>query len=508
MKVGKMVEEEGIVEMDLNPVFVYDKGYCVVDARMVVGEQRGRGEERSGISYTAKDVKDVLNPESIAVVGASTNPIKVGNSVLRSLIANKGIRVYPINPSADEIHGLKSYTSLKALPEVPDVVIVALPADKVLSAVNEAAELGVKGAVIITSGFKEAEYEEGKVLENKLREIAEKKSLRIIGPNTFGVVNIVKGINMSFTPIFNEVKNGRIALLSQSGGICHYVLHEFRDTGFSYIIHLGNRCDVDFPDVFEFLKNDPNTDVVAVYVEGVDNGRAFFEQIKRLAERKKVVVMKSGKSSVADKASLSHTGSMAGDYRVFTSAIKQAGGVVAETPIELMDVAIALERLEGLENAKGKGVAVLTIQAGLGIVAADIIETSGGRLAEFEEKTIKKLKELLPPITMRENPIDLSFSGLDVYKFTGVIDAISSDADTGIIMFLYAVAPPSWVIPPEAVGGIASRMKKPAIFVYSSTPENYSEVKKALEGRNVVLFNSVERAAKTAAVICQKRNNF
>ncbi|WP_456468874.1 CoA-binding protein, partial [Archaeoglobus sp.] len=498
---GEMVEKEGIVEMDLNPVFVYENGCAVADARMVVGGRRG-------FEYAVKDVSEILSPESVAVVGASTNPIKVGNSILRSLIANKNLRIYPINPNADEIEGLKSYPSLKKLPEVPNLAIITLPADKVLNAVNEAAEIGVKGAVIITSGFKEAEYEEGKVLENKLKEIAEKKGLRIIGPNTFGVVNVVKGINMCFTPLFSEVKKGRIALVSQSGGICHYILHRFRDAGFSYIIHLGNRCDVDFPDIFEFLKNDQNTDVVAVYVEGVDNGRALFEHVKRLAETKKVVIMKSGKSSVADKASLSHTGSMAGDYRVFSSAIRQAGGVVTENPVELMDMAIAFEKLEGLENAKGKGVAVLTIQAGLGIVAADIIETSGGRLANFGEETIKKLKELLPPITMRENPIDLSFSGLDMSTFVGVIDAVSKDEDTGIVMFLYAVAPPSWVIPPEVIGGIANRMGKPAIFVYSSTPENYSEVKKALEKTNAIIFDSLERAAKTAAIICEKRNNF
>ncbi len=495
VKVARMVEEEGIVEMDLNPVFVYENGLAVADARMVVGEARR-------FDYQLKQVEDVLNPKSVAVIGASSNPIKVGYSVVKSLRGGN-VKVYPVNPKAVEIDGVRCYPSLKSLPETPDLVVIALPSEKVLNAIQEVAEVGAKGVLIITSGFKEAEYEEGRILEAKLREFATQNEIRIIGPNTFGFVNLVKGVNASFTPMFSELKRGKIAFVSQSGGICHYVMHQFRDAGFSYIIHLGNRCDVDFHDVFSYLQNDENTEVVAAYVEGIDNGRAFYEGIKRLAEKKKVVVMKSGKSSVADRASLSHTGSMAGDYRVFAAAIRQAGAHLAETPVELMDTAIALEKFGRVEG----GIAVLSIQAGLGIVASDIIETNGGRLARFSDETIKKLKELLPPITMRENPVDLSFSGLDLKKFVGVVDAVSGDEDVALIMFLYAVAPPSWVIPPEVMRKIMGRTEKPLIMVYSSTPDNFEETRKVFSNSRVLVFDSVERAARTAAAIC-KRNNF
>ncbi len=495
VKVARMVEEEGIVEMDLNPVFVYEKGLAVADARMVVGEAKR-------FDYQLKKVEDVLNPKSVAVVGASSNPIKVGYSVVKSLKAGSA-RVYPVNPKVTEIDGVKCYPSLKSLPETPDLVIIALPSDKVLSAMQEVAEVGAKGVLIITSGFKEAEYEEGRILEARLREFAIKNGIRIIGPNTFGFVNLTEGVNASFTPMFSELKKGKIAFISQSGGICHYVMHQFKNAGFSYIIHLGNRCDVDFHDVFSYLGDNEETEVVAVYVEGIDNGRTFYKELKRLAEKKKVVVMKSGKSSVADRASLSHTGSMAGDYRIFYTAVKQAGAMMAETPIELMDTAIALERFGRVEG----GIAVLSIQAGLGIVASDIIEVHGGRLAKFSDKTIKRLKDLLPPITMRENPVDLSFSGLDLEKFVGVVDAVSKDDDVTLIMFLYAVAPPSWVIPPEVMKGIIGRIEKPVIMVYSSTPDNFEETRRAFSNSRVLVFDSVERAARTAARIC-KRNNF
>ncbi len=496
LKLNEIVERESIVEMDLNPVFVYEKGLVVADARIVVGERKKFDMEVGDISF-------FFNAESVAVVGASATPTKVGSSVLRSLMSNRNLRIYPINPKADEILGLKAYRSIETLPEVPDIAIITVPAEHVLDAVKEAAVAGVKGVVIISSGFKEAEIEEGSLREKKLREIAKKYGIRIIGPNTFGIVSVVSGINASFTPMFSEVKRGKIALVSQSGGICHYIMHNFRDLGFSYILHLGNRCDVDFPEVLRFLAKDENTDVVALYIEGTENGRGIFEELKELCRRKKVVLMKSGRSSVADKASLSHTGSMAGDYRVFVSAMKQAGAVVVETPTELIDSAMAMTRIE----AKG-GVAILTIQAGLGIVAADIIETSGGRLARFGEETVKKLKSLLPPITLRENPVDLSFSGLNLHLFAEVIDAVCSDDDTGIVIFLYAVAPPSWVLPSEVIRQIMSRITKPSILVYSSTPENYAEIKNVMKNTSTLIFDSVERAAKVAAILSSKRNYF
>jgi acyl-CoA synthetase (NDP forming) len=497
MKLNEIVEGEGIVEMDLNPVFVYEKGAIVADARMV-GERRRKIHHRE-----IKDISAILSAKSVAVVGASANPIKVGHSVLRSLMTNDNLRIYPINPKLTEVLGLKAYPSINSLPEVPDLAIVALPADKVVEAVEEAAMAGVRGAVIISSGFKEAELEEGKVREEELKEIAKRYGIRIIGPNTFGIVSLVNGLNASFTPMFSEMKRGRIGLISQSGGICHYVMHSFRDAGFSHILHLGNRCDVDFPDALRFLGEDENTDVIALYVEGTELGREIFEEIRRT--KKKVVVMKSGKSSMADKASISHTGSMAGDYKVFVSAMKQAGAVVVENPTELIDVAMTLEKLHVEE---GKGVAVLTIQAGLGIVAADIIESSGGRLAKFSEDVLGELKKLLPPITLRENPVDLSFAGLDLGVFTGVIDAVCRDEDVGIVMFLYAVAPPSWVIPTEVIAQIMKRISKPSILVYSSTPDNYNEIKKTIEGTSTMVFDSVERAARVAAVLSPKRNCF
>ncbi|MCS7119192.1 MAG: acetate--CoA ligase family protein [Archaeoglobaceae archaeon] len=482
LKVSEIVEKENILEMDLNPVFVYENGYAVADARIVIGKRR---------NFERKTKSPIFNPKKVAVIGASNNPIKVGYAILQSLKTNRSIEIYPVNPALYEIDGFKVFKSLKELPEI-DLAIIALPAEKVVETVENL--IGkAKEVLIVSAGFKEAEVEEGKEREKKLMEMSEK--IRIIGPNVFGFVNVLQRINASFTPEFNKLKPGKIALVSQSGGICHYVLHKFNDVGFSYIIHLGNRCDIDFPDVFEFLSKDEKTRVVTVYVEGLENGRAFFEELKKITSSGKfAVVMKAGRSRVADKASLSHTGSIAGDYKIFTSALKQAGAIVAESPTELIDIAILLEKFGRVRN-----VAIVTIQAGLGIVFADLLEKNGGKIIELSDKTIEELKKILPPLTLRENPLDLSFSGLEIPKLKKILELLKNDKKVDVVVFCYAVAPPSWVIPEE----VMNELFKDEIVVYISEKEDFEKKKKKL---NCILFDSIERASLALARLSHSFN--
>lgn len=481
VKVSEIVEKENILEMDLNPVFVYEKGYAVADARIVIGKRRDFETKIREVSFNAK---------KIAVVGASSNPLKVGYAVLQSLKTSKA-EIYPVNPNLSEIDGLKVLNSIEDLPEV-DLAIIALPAEKVVDTVEKL--IGkAKEALIISAGFKEAEIEEGKEKERRLRELS--KRIRIMGPNVFGFVNVLENLNASFTPEFSKLKPGKIALVSQSGGICHYVLHKFSDVGFSYVIHLGNRCDVDFPDVLEFLAKDRNTKVVAVYVEGLENGRAFFDALKKLNEAGKIaVVLKAGRSEVADKASLSHTGSLAGNYKIFTSAVKQAKGIVVESPTELIDVAVLAEKFGRIRS-----VAVVTIQAGLGIVFADVLESNGGRLSKLSGETLEELRKILPPITHRDNPVDVSFSGLDTSKLKRILDLLKKDKNVSAVVFCYAVAPPSWVIPEE----IMKELFHDEIVVYVTNPEDFQKKKKNLD---CILFDSIERCALALARLSHRFN--
>ena len=481
VKLNELVEKESILEMDLNPIIVYKDRCVVADARMVIGK-------RKEFHYKIKDVEPFFKAARVAVIGASQHPLKVGNAVMKSLSGSKKrLKVYPINPNVEEVEGLRAYKSLLEVEDEVDLAIIAVPAESVPSAIDQCLAKKVPAAIIISSGFKEAELEWRRELQEKLSDVAEKKGIRIIGPNVFGVVDVAGGANYSFTPLFGEVKKGKVALVSQSGGICHYLLHS-SDLGFSRIIHLGNRCDVDFHDVMSFLSRDPETEVVTIYVEGLENGKAFYEELKRLTKVKRVVVMKAGRSKVADKASLSHTGSLAGDFEVFKAAVKQAGAIFVETPIELVDVAKILERFPKISG----GVAVVTIQAGLGIVASDLIEEKGGRLAELEDRTREELRSLLPPLTMRENPIDLSFTGLDFLKTRRVLELLDNDKTVGVIVFLYAVAPPSWVVPVSALKSLVGGLSKPTIIGYFSSPEDFELVSKEL-GDTSIVFSSLER---------------
>ena len=501
LRVSGMVEREDIAEMDLNPVFVYEKGYAVADARIVKGrkarEKKDRGERK------AEKIEEILNPGSIAVIGASNQSLKVGYMVMKSLLSNPELKIYPINPKLGEIEGLKVHPSIESINA--DLAIVAVPANRVLEVVKDCAGR-VKGVLIISSGFKEAD-EQGKALQNELTRIAHESGMRIIGPNTFGIVNVLASINASFTPMFSKLKKGSIALVSQSGGMCHYLMQNFiEDVGFSYILHLGNRCDVDFPEVLRYLKEDQNTEVVALYVEGVENGRELFEAVSELSKVKPVVVLKAGKSKMADVVSKSHTGSLAGDYRVFVSAMKQANAIVVETPLELLDVSKALVKVKARgadldrfdDGEDGRGVVIATVQAGLGFTCLDIFEGKGGKLAKLSNKTLKYLHELLPPLTMRDNPIDLSFSVLNLEVFRKVLKTVSEDSGVGLIVFLLAVSP-SWTLPHETVLNVLKEANKPVIVVYSSTLEDFRELRRKAETLGIPTYPSIERGARVAA---------
>ncbi|MEM3672924.1 MAG: CoA-binding protein [Candidatus Bathyarchaeia archaeon] len=452
--------------------------------------------------YTANrryTIQEALNPKSVAVVGASNKPAKIGNSVLKSLTSNPDLKVYPINPKIQEVEGLKVYPSLSAIPSNVDLTIIAVPRDKVVSAVKESVGKGAKGIVIISSGFKEADDQEGSLLQGELTKICNETGVRIFGPNIFGFVNVVSNVNASFTPMFSSLKKGPVAVVSQSGGICHYLMHNYiDDLGFSYIIHVGNRCDVDFPEVLSFLKDDVHTRVIVLYVEGVEAARELYYAISEAAKIKPVIALKAGKSAIADKASKSHTGSLSGNYQLYRCAMKQAGAVVVDSPVELLDLAKALTLFRKVESG---GVAIIAIQAGLGFMASDIIEETGGVMAKFKPETFKILHKLLPPITMRDNPIDIAFSGLNLDVMESVLEAVARDESVGLILFVHTAAPPTWTIPSEAISGLFGRIEKPVIAVYSSTFEDFRKFKSEMEHSRVPTYSSLERAAKLAAII-------
>ncbi len=352
----------------------------------------------------------LFNPRSVAVIGASGNPLKMGHQCLLSLreSAFPG-PVYPIHPTGKEILGMQAYPSLNNVPGEVDLAILAIPASEVIFALQACQAKGVKAGIIITAGFREIENPEGEQLQKDMAAVANRAGMKIIGPNTFGVVNVHARLNASFTPIFSRLKPGSISLISQSGGVSHLIAYQAlsEGVGLGKVVGLGNRCNVDFADLLPFMEKDEQTKCIILFVEGLDNPRALVRAIKNIVPRKPVVAMKAGEYPGSLKAARSHTGSMAGRYEIYEGSLKQAGALVAQDPTQLLDLA---KMLTMIPPPAGRNVAVMSFQAGPGILLTDAVQRQGLRMAVFSPQTQEKLDKLLPPLTIRSNPVDMAFA--------------------------------------------------------------------------------------------------
>jgi acyl-CoA synthetase (NDP forming) len=349
-------------------------------------------------------------PRSVAIIGASGNPLKMGHQCMLSLreIGFPG-PVYPIHLQEKEILGFPAYSNLNQVPGDVDLSILVVPAAEAIAALEACREKGVKGAVVITAGFREIEGPEGVRLQREMTDVAARGGIRIIGPNTFGMVNVHARLNASFTPIFSRLKPGGITVVSQSGGVSHLIAYQAMDegVGLAKLVGLGNRCNVDFADLLPFLAEDGETRCLILFIEGQDDPRSLMRVLTTIVPRKPVVAMKAGKYAVSLKAAQSHTGSLAGRSEIYEAALRQAGAVVVSEPRELLDVAKILSMLAPPE---GRKVAVLSFQAGPGILLTDEVARSGLAMATFSSRTQDRLNQILPPLTIRTNPVDLAFA--------------------------------------------------------------------------------------------------
>jgi acyl-CoA synthetase (NDP forming) len=442
----------------------------------------------------------IFNPRAVAVIGASDNPGKLGSHVMRSLTEGEYPgKIFPVNPGKDEILGIRTYPSLLKVPETVDLSIIVLPAEQVPKIITECKEKGVKGIVLITAGFKEIEDKRGEMLQREITELANQFGIKIIGPNTFGIVNLHLPLNASFTPEFSRVKKGGISFVSQSGGMSHLMafLSMRNQIGMSKIIGLGNRCNVDFAEMVEYLSEDPQTKVIAMYLEGIDHPRRLVEVAKRIASKKPIVAYKVGRSHTSDSASQFHTGSLAGKHEIYEGAFRQAGILTVRSSEELLDAAKALA-MSSLPA--GKNVAVLSGQAGPGMAACDICETEGLSLPPFSAGTQKRVEELLPPLAIRTNPVDMGPAWYDSEAIKGIVDAVLEDPniDAIILCIMFASANRA------AVGTLSDlllqrRTNKPVICCISSPTGIWDDEIELLEGSGIPNYPTPERAAKTLA---------
>jgi len=397
----------------------------------------------------------LFNARSVAVVGASRDKKKVGHSVLANL-ANYGFRgrIYPVNPKATRILGMRCHPDLGSIPGTVDTVVVCVPARFVPSVLEDAGKKGAKAAVVISAGFREIGTE-GRELEARCIGIASGYGMRVLGPNCLGFINTRNGLNASFAHAMP--RKGPIAFFSQSGALCTAILDWSlgRGVGFSKFISLGNKADIDELDMLEHLSEDPHTSVILGYIEGVGRGREFIEAARRAVKRKPVILVKSGGTAAGARAASSHTGTLAGSERAFEAVFRQTGILRAKGIRDLFGYAMAFAAGRAPDT---DGLAVVTNAGGPGIIAADACERSGAEMAMLSSGTVAALRKALPHSAGFYNPIDvLGDAGADRYK--AALGAALEDPAVGGVL---ALLTPQAMTEVEKTSRVLVRLSKAA----------------------------------------------
>jgi acyl-CoA synthetase (NDP forming) len=446
-----------------------------------------------------EEFEPVFSPKSIAIIGASRNPSKLGYQSLKALTeAGYRGKIYPINPKAEAIGEYKSYPSILDVPDQIDLVVISLPSSGVLDAVKECAKKGVRGVVIFASGFKELD-EQGAQAEREMTKICNEEGIKIIGPNTIGLMNSYSNMNASFAPV-GELPRGDISIVSQSGGmgttLLSYVLES--DLGFSKYVGVGNRANVEIVDLLLYLKDDPTTKVICVFVEGLDKAREFLQIAKEVAKEKALLAYKVGKTETSNKAAFSHTGSLAGSYYLYRAAFAQAGILEVIEPSELVDAAKAISILP---PAKGEKVALVTHTAGPSLVITEVLERYGIKMSVLSEETKKRIQEAVPIKITVQNPVDLTgvaYVSSELYGVVGKI--IFEDENVDALIAVYTPSfQPEIPLPAKELIEITKATNKPVIAALISPNIRPIEERAQLEKNGVAVYRNPERVAKAMA---------
>ena len=443
-------------------------------------------------------LENFFNPQSIAIVGASRQKGKVGYEILTNII-NAGYegKIFPVNPKAEIIEGLKCYPDLKSTGQVPDLVIIVIPAKTVPAIMQQCASAGVKSVIIITAGFKEV-GKEGKELERQVIQIAKRGGIRVIGPNCLGVIAPGNKLNASFGG--DLPAEGPTGYLSQSGALLAAILDMANASGigFSKLVSIGNKADIDELDIIKALGSDPETKVIAGYLESITDGNAFVREAERISHDKPILLMKSGGTSAGAKAASSHTGSLAGSETAYEAVFERAGIIRCYSIKQQFDYAQALANQP---LPKGTCVAVITNAGGAGIMAADAIEQQGLTFAKLADETVKKLAERLPPAANLYNPVDVLGDALaDKYEFA--LDVILDDSNVDVVMVLLTPqAMTECTATAEAVVRIAHKKPAKPVFACFLGASRVREAVKVLREGKIPQYDSTGSAIATVKVI-------
>jgi acetyltransferase len=448
----------------------------------------------------------IFNPKSVAIIGASDEEGSVGHAIVKNFtqLGYAG-KVYFVNIRKPEILGVKTYQTVGQIPEPVDLAVIATPAKTVPDVVEQCGKAGIKGAIIVSAGFKET-GPEGKALEDKILEIKKTYGLRIIGPNCIGIIR--PRINLNATFVDKVPKPGNVAFISQSGAlgsaILDWAVHE--NIGFSNFVSVGSMIDVDFGDLIDYFGTDPQTKSILMYVEGITEARKFMSAARHFARTKPIIVVKAGKFSESAKAAASHTGSLSGEDDIYDAAFKRAGIVRVE---EIDDLFNAAEVLGTQPLPRGPRLAVITNAGGPGVMATDALIAKGGKLAKLSKKTMEVLNSILPNFWSRGNPIDI-LGDAKADRYTAAVEACLNDENVDGILIIFTQ---------QAVGEPIEIAKAIVELVKNKIYQNktiltsfmgYGAVQEAngiFNANNIPTYSTPEQAIKTYMYMYQYERN-
>lgn len=418
--------------------------------------------------YTANPLKSIFAPKNVAVIGATEKEGSVGRTILWNLISSPfGGAVFPINPKRPSLLGIKAYPSIKDVPDQIDLAVIVTPATSIPDLITECVEAGVKGAIVISAGFKETGTE-GVELERRMLENARKGGIRIVGPNCLGVMSPISGINATFAA--GMARKGNVAFISQSGALCTAVLDwSFKeDVGFSHFVSVGSMLDVDWGDLIYYLGDDPHTESIVIYMETIGDARSFISAAREVALTKPIIVIKPGRTEGAARAAASHTGSLTGSDEVLEAAFRRAGVLRVERISEIFSMAEVLGRQP---RPKGPRLTILTNAGGPGVLATDTLLTTGGELAEISQETMDKLSEFLPASWSHNNPIDI-IGDASPERYAKSLEVAAQDPNSdGLLVILTPQAMTDPTATAEALKAYAKTYDKPILASWSGGKE-------------------------------------
>jgi acetyltransferase len=443
----------------------------------------------------------IFAPETVAVIGASPNPERLGHQVLKNILDHgyQG-RVYPIHPTATTVLSLTAYSSVSHVPDSVDLAVVVIPPEYVLTAVEECGEKGVKGLVVITAGFKEV-GKKGKQLEKRLLELVRHYDMRMVGPNCLGVIDTVSHLNASFASLMpNE---GEIAFMSQSGALCTAILDwsKVSGIGFSRFVSLGNKADIDEVALLKAWDQDEHSKVILAYLEGISDGSSFLETARHVTKNTPVIAIKSGVTEAGTRAASSHTGSLTGSEAAYETAFMQSGIIRARTMGELFDLATVFAYQPLIPGNK---VAIVTNAGGPGIIATDAAERSGSiQMASFTQETISRLQRDLPPTANVLNPIDvIGDAKSDRYRVA--LEAALEDPNVdGVVVLLTPQAGTDVEEIARSIGEYAARYKEKPVVTSFMGGISLGPAKQILNEWHIPNYTFPERAIQALAAMAR-----